>query len=292
MIRTVRRTPFAWPRMKLSEYQDLYNRLETPEDIDFLAENFGYDKELLLVVHTQRVVRDTTKRFYRVKEQAKRRAPQWQTGAPFVDIASRLNFPATLTALMILEQQNVPRKQFWWYITDPTTVRDPKLRRELEEVSRADIIYSPEGSAKQYERGRWGESKLFKWLDERGIEYRTEKDLRKQYEKTPDTLLRTPIEWDGSKKFWIESKATFGDPVEIRRHIRKQLLPYTDMFGDGLVVYWFGYTEDVDHRPPEGVTIADGSAFDEGGEISVAVPKLAPEVVTVRPASARGPWSA
>ena len=275
MIRAVRRTPFAWPRMKLSEYQDLYNRLETPEDIDFLAENFGYDKELLLVVYTQRVVRDTTKRFYRVKDQAKRMAHQWRTGMPFVEIAGRMNFPATLTALMILEQQNVSRKQFWRYITDPTTVRDPKLRRELEEVSRADIIYSPEGSAKQYERGRWGESKLFQWLDERAIEYRTEKDLRKQYDKTPDTLLRTPIEWDGSKKFWIESKATFGDPVEIRRHIKKQLEPYANMFGDGLVVYWFGYADDVDHREPEGVTIVDAAPFEEQGEMSLAVPKLA-----------------
>jgi len=261
--------------MKLSEYQDLYDKLETAEDIDFLAENFGYDKELLLVVYTQRVVRDTTKRFYRVKDQAKRMAHQWRNGMSFVDIAGSMNFPSTLTALMILEQQNVPRKQFWRYISDPTTVRDPKLRRELEEVSRADIVYSPEGSAKQYERGRWGEAKLFQWLDERGIEYRTENDLRKQYEKTPDTLLRTPIEWDGSKKFWIESKATFGDPVEIRRHIKKQLEPYANMFGDGLVVYWFGYTDDVDHREPEGVTIVDAAPFEEQGEMSVAVPKLA-----------------
>lgn len=284
MIRAVRRAPFAWPRMKLTEYQDLYNRLETAEDIDFLAENFGYDKELLLVVHTQRVVRDTTKRFYRVKDQTKRMAHQWRNGMSLVEIANKMNFPPTLTALMILEQQNVPRKQFWRYITDPTTVRDPKLRRELEEVARADIIYSPEGSAKQYERGRWGEAKLFTWLDERGIEYRTEKDLRKQYEKTPDTLLRTPIEWDGSKKFWIESKATLGDPIEIRRHIKKQLDPYANMFGDGLVVYWFGYVDDVDHREPEGVTIVDWTPFEEQGEMSLAVPKLAviPEGLAAR----------
>ena len=60
--------------MKLSEYQDLYRRLSTSEDIDFLAENFGFDKELLLVVYTQRVVRETTKKFYRVKAQARRLA--------------------------------------------------------------------------------------------------------------------------------------------------------------------------------------------------------------------------
>src|SRR5438034_1326103 len=58
--------------MKLSEYQDLYRRLSTAEDIDFLAENFGHDKELLLVIYTQRIVRETTKKFYRVKAQARR----------------------------------------------------------------------------------------------------------------------------------------------------------------------------------------------------------------------------
>lgn len=261
--------------MKLAEYQDLYNRLETPEDIDFLAENLGYDKELLLVIHTQRIVRDTTKRFYRVKDQARRMAHMWRSGTSFVEIAQKFQFPPTLTALMILEQQKIPRKQFWRYITDPTKVHDPKLRQELEDVGRSDIIYSPEGSAKQYERGRWGEAKLFAWLDERGLEYRTEKDLRRQYEKTPDTLLKKPIEWNGSKKFWIESKATLGDPVEIRRHIKKQLLPYTDMFGDGLVVYWFGYVEDVEHHEPEGVGILDGTAFEDEGTISLAVPKVA-----------------
>lgn len=269
--------------MKLAEYQELYDRLETPEDIDFLAENFGYDKELLLVVHTQRVVRDTTKRFYKVKNHAKRMAHMWRNGQSFVDIAGRYEFPPTLTALMILEQQNISRKQFWKYITDPTKVHDPKLRQELEEVSRRDIIYSPEGNAKQYERGRWGEGKLFRWLDERGLEYRTEKDLRQQYDKTPDTLLKEPIDWNGSKNFWIESKATFGDTVEIRRHIKKQLSPYSNLFGDGVVVYWFGYVEDVDHRPPEGVSIVDGSAFEEDGAISRAVPRLEAVAASRRP---------
>ncbi len=269
--------------MKLAEYQDLYDKLETPEDIDFLAENFGYDKELLLVIHTQRVVRDTTKRFYRVKDQVRRMAHMWRTGTSLVEIARKMNFPSTLTALMILEAQHIPRKQFWRYITDPTKVGDPKLRRELEEVSRADIIYSPEGSARQYERGRWGEAKLFEWLDARGIEYRTEKDLRKQYEKTPDTLLKKPIEWNGTKKFWIESKATFGDPVEIRRHIKKQLDPYLGMFGDGIVVYWFGYADDVDHREPEGVTIVDATPFETEGAAPVTIPKETPAAASAPP---------
>jgi len=248
--------------MKLSQYQELYRKLATPEDIDFLAENFGYDKELLLVIHTQRVVRDTTKRFYRVKAQAKRLAWMWQNGQSLLQIARKFEFPPILTSLMVLEQRKIPRKQFWKMIRDLSAVRDPRLRRELEEVVKADIVYSPAGSARQWARGRWGEEKLQRWLNERGLAYETEKDLRAKYDKTPDILLHKPLEMNGSRKYWIESKAVFGDPYEIRRHIRKQLQPYSDMFGDGAVVYWFGHVDDQEYDLPEGVDIVDGDFFE------------------------------
>lgn len=249
--------------MKLHEYQELYQKLGTPEDIDFLAENFGYDKELLLVIYTQRVVRDTTKRFYRVKAQARRLAWEWQNGASLVRVARKFEFPPILASLMILEQRKIPRKQFWKMIREPESVKDRRLRHELEEVCAVDIVYSPAGSARQFARGRWGESKLQSWLDGRGITYETEKDLRAKYDKTPDILLHKPLEMNGSKKYWIESKAIFGDPYEIRRHIKKQLLPYSDMFGDGTVVYWFGHVDDQEYHLPEGVDIVDGTFFED-----------------------------
>ena len=248
--------------MKLHEYQELYRKLATPEDIDFLAENFGYDKEMLLVIYTQRIVRDTTRKFYRVKAQARRLAWEWQNGKSLVRIAQRLEFPPVLTALMVLEQRKTPRKQFWKMIRDVDGVRDRRMRRELAEVVKADIVYSPAGSARQYARGRWGEAKLQSWLDARGITYETEKDLRAKYDKTPDILLHKPLEMNGSKKYWIESKAIVGDPHEVKRHIKKQLGPYSDMFGDGTVVYWFGHVDDQNYPLPEGVDIVDGTYFE------------------------------
>jgi len=248
--------------MKSSEYQDLYRRLATSEDIDFLAENFGHDKELLLVIYTQRIVRDTTKKFYRVKAQARRLAFMWQNGMSLVDIARKFEFPAILTALMVLEQRKISRKQFWKMIGDLDNVRDRRLRRELEEVCHADIVYSPEGSARQYARGRWGEMKLQTWLAARGLKFETEKELRAKYDKTPDVLLHKPIEMNGSQKYWIESKATVGDPYEVRRHIKKQLQPYSDMFGDGAVVYWFGHVDDQAYDLPEGVDIVAPTFFE------------------------------
>src|SRR5438128_8515419 len=128
--------------MKLSEYQDLYAKLSTAEDIDFLAENFGHDKELLLVIYTQRIVRETTKKFYRVKAQARRLAFMWQNGSSLLEIARKFEFPPILTALMVLEQRKISRKQFWKMINELDSVKDRRLRRELDDVNRADIVYS------------------------------------------------------------------------------------------------------------------------------------------------------
>ena len=60
----------------------------------------------------------------------------------------------------------------------------------------------------------------------------------------------------------VESKATFGDPYEIRRHIKKQLQPYSDLFGDGAVVYWFGHVDDQTYALPEGVDIISPTFFE------------------------------
>ena len=197
-----------------------------------------------------------------MKDQAKKLAWAWQHGTSFVELARRFDFPPILTSLMILEQRKVNRKQFWKMLADLDRVQDPRLRRDLAEACKVDIVYSPEGTARQYARGRWGEAKLQSWLNAKGLEYRTEKDLRAEYDKTPDILLHKPIDVEGSKKYWIESKATFGDPYEIKRHIKKQLEPYTDLFGDGMVVYWFGYVEDVDLPIPEGVNVVDAHFFE------------------------------
>lgn len=248
--------------MKLSEYQDLYQKLDTAEDIDFLAENLGYDKELLLVIYTQRIVRDTTRKFYRVKAQAKRLAWMWQNGLPLVQIAHKFDFPPILAALMILEQRKISRKQFWQMIADMESIKDRRLRKELREACLADLVYSSEGTARQYARGRWGEAKLHGWLTDRELKFETEKELRAKYDKTPDILLHKPVDVNGSKKYWIESKATFGDPYEIRRHIKKQLTPYSEMFGDGVVVYWFGFVDDQPYGLPDGVDILDALFFE------------------------------
>lgn len=67
--------------------------------------------------------------------------------------------------------------------------------------------------------------------------------------------------YEGHKIYWVESKASFGDNTEFRFNSRKQLVPYTQLFGPGLVVYWVGCLDDLEC--PENVYVCDISVMDK-----------------------------
>src|SRR3989442_4291240 len=109
----------------------------------------------------------------------------WQTGSSPREIARKFEFPPILTALMVLEQRKISRKQFWKMINELDSVKDRRLRREIDEGNRADIVYSTQGSARQYAPGPWGEAKLPTWLAARSPQYEKAQDHPSQYDKTP-----------------------------------------------------------------------------------------------------------
>ena len=248
--------------MKYEDYKDIYSRLKTPRDIDRLTQELGFDRELMLVMYTQRTVRDATRRFYIVKKDIKKIAKDWRKGATIFKLAKTINFPPVLLGLLLAPEIDVTRKEYWKYLRDPNTCKDKRLKKELKQLAEMDIIYSPKGSQVQTERGKWGEELLQKWLDGEGLKYRTEEDLRATHKKTPDVLLDKPITIDDMKIHWIESKASFGDEIEIKKNVRRQLKPYTEIFGNGAVVYWFGYVEGIE--PPEGIILLDKGFFGDG----------------------------
>jgi len=246
--------------MKYEEYKEIYFNLRKPADIDALAKSTGLDRELLLVMYTQRTVRDATRRFPIIRGQTPQLLKKWRAGRSIVALANELNFPPVLLAMMVYQAAGIPRKTFWKYIRNPNECPDQKLRKEIIRINSADIIYSPQGMEIQEKRGKWGEEQLYQWLNLHGIKYRTEVDLRGIHPKTPDALLDKPIKLNGIITHWIESKASFGDEIELRKNVRRQLKPYTELFGNGAVVYWFGYIEGIE--PPEGITIY-GREFSE-----------------------------
>jgi hypothetical protein len=104
------------------------------------------------------------------------------------------------------------------------------------------------------------------WLDERNITYKREEDLRAEGGKTPDFLLEKPIFLRGEEVYWIESKASFGDLKEVKKNLKKQLHSYWELFGPGMVIYWFGIVDDLPVE--EGVIIETEEVLKEHWDLS------------------------
>ncbi len=242
-------------------YSDIYYSLRRPEDITRVAEETHLPEELMLVIYTQRTVRFATRDYYQVVEMAPSLLRRWKNGEPMVKIARRLNFPPILLGLILMAQNNVSRKRFWKMVREPETVGDKRLKSEMMAIRKGDILYSPEGAEVQKQRGIKGEERLANWLDGQGVTYRTEADLRGKFPKTPDFLLDKPLDYNGYDIRWIDSKASFGDDIELRKNNRRQFHQYVTLFGKGLVLYWFGYIDDIKNE--DSILIGDERILDE-----------------------------
>ena len=233
--------------MRTEQYNYIYKRLNHYEDIAKLSKKLRLPKELLLVLYTQKTIRKASKDFYKMKNRLKSIKEMWNQGTTFCQIAKKYEFPPVLTAYLILtgEQGQYSKKAYRKLLFDPSTIKDKRLRREIEEVVKADRIYSPKGSEVQKLRGIKGEDTIERWLKKRKIGFKSEEDLRGEYPKTPDFLLDKTLFHRGSEVKWIESKASFGDKTEINKNLRKQLLPYVELFGEGMVIFHFGTVDDA-----------------------------------------------
>ncbi len=246
-------------------YREIINDLRTYSDIDRLYARYRskkkYSWEFFLVLYTQRTIRDVTARFQKVKIKAPRLFDQWKNGKSLLQISNEQNFSPVMTAFIIMTSKEMGRNTFKKMINDPSSVEDKRLGRELQEVRDNDPIYSPEGNDVQRKRGVKGEARLKTWLDRHGITHEREEDLREKGGKTPDFLLEKPIYFRGEEVNWIESKGSFGDLREVKKNLKKQLHAYRELFGPGMVIYWFGV---IDGAPVEdGIVIETEEVLDD-----------------------------
>ncbi len=240
--------------MQYEEYKRLYDGLKTADDVAaFEAE--GYDRRLLETLLIQKTTRYVRKKAYILKKDANKMLGEWNSGRTFVEIAESRGMPPILVAKAIFEKHGTPRKTFWAYVNDPSLLNSEETAEELAEARDKDLVYSPEADRRSRERGLWGEGLLWEWLDGQGIKYLTEADRRDEGGKTPDCLLDEPMMFKGRKIYWIESKASFGDAAEFRYNCNNQLIPYTKLFGPGVVVYWTGHVDGLEE--PEDIYLED-----------------------------------
>lgn len=230
------------------------------KEIPTVARRLGLSEELVLIIYTQKVSRDVKRRYYIIKKQLPQIKKEWDTGISLCELGRKHgDFPPLLLGFMLFTANGTTRRQFWSWVRDAAKIEDPRIKKEIAEACEADIVYSPNGMEIQKKRGKIGEEKLYAALEELKIEYKTEKDLLGKVRKTPDALLLTPLRVGNFQINWIESKANFGDVVEVRHNTRKQFCEYVKLFGSGVAVYWFGLVKDFERA--KGVWLFDEKGF-------------------------------
>jgi hypothetical protein len=247
-------------RMDRKTYQIIYSSLHDFKDVFRLSEEYSQPAGMLATILNQKVVKMTRFKHRKVYSREQEIFLKWRQGRSILDLAEYTGFPPTLMASLILKNCDLTRKNINWLFKNIDFIENRRLRKEVKKALEIDYFFSPHAHEMQSKKGEMGEAVIRKWLDDREILYCTEAEIRAQGDgKTPDFVLENPICIDKLMISWIESKALFGDDFEHEHYAKKQFKEYVEIFGEGMVVYWYGYLEDL---PADGFLVKNHSFFE------------------------------
>lgn len=225
--------------MDKTRYEEIYQSLRDITDVGPVAKKFEIHPGIAYTILSQKTVTMVKSNFSNLKRSGPEQLEQWNSGKTIVEMAGINRIPATLMASLILKELNIPKKIAF---NSPERLQNSRLSKEITEALQKDHFFSPHAHSLQLEKGKLGEEIILFWLKAHKIDFFTEDQLREQsMSKTPDFLLPEPITLEGKKVSWIESKAMFGDEQEHKYYMKKQFNHYEQMYGQGLVVYWYGF---------------------------------------------------
>lgn len=225
-------------------YVRLYRRLNKRGDVFRLAKIFEIPEEILFAILSQKIVRRTKRDYHGLKKQSPRLLEQWKSGKSLLRISEERRFSPVLIASFILREYGATKREIREYLRYPRQIDDPRIKKEIAEVLEEEVVYSPEAAEIQRRNGRTAEKKIGEWLDIQKVGYITETEARELHQKTPDFLMNESFPVNRNPVFWVESKASFGDKIQMKGDYHRQLKHYVELFGSGLVIYWHGYLND------------------------------------------------
>ena len=139
-----------------------------------------------------------------------------------------------------------------------------RLRVDVERCVAWDHVASPAVDTLRHTAGREYEELLEEKLSRLGIPFVTEGALRAEgHAKTPDIKLELPIAVNGRIVNWIDSKASFCDPLVHVERGADQFQGYVNRFGPGMVVYWFGVIDELAEESGGDVLLVDDFPAEE-----------------------------
>ncbi|KAG4075344.1 hypothetical protein HA402_003135 [Bradysia odoriphaga] len=168
-------------------------------------------------------------------------------------IAIRERFPPYGLCRLILNEYHFPqlstpltKSELNEMLRNPTLIPDSLLAVNVSTCLYNDIRDGPIPDAIRQSIGEEYEHKLKLLAKDAGLHFFDEDDLRRiGFDKTPDLKLAVPCLYKGTVIHWIESKASFGDMESHKKYVRDQLISYGNRFGAGIVIYWFGFLDQI-----------------------------------------------
>lgn len=266
--------------MKREQFKEITRLLSTPVGCSpnfcrVLRRHPGVKLEALISIYSQENQYKVIKSHHVHKSKLSRYCRRYLDGEDCLEISASIDFPPCLlmrrmlehmlqlskqavsdvlrnpdTLLTALKSRRVIPSEVITDALSPTFLT--RLQHDIGRCAFADTSYSPFSDIARQITGLEFETLLAKKLTECGVPFWTEKELRDQgFYKTPDVRLQIPIAVldQSSSKFrtvtWIDSKATFGDDRTHTQQLEQQYRTYVNRYGPGLVIYWFGYIEDL-----------------------------------------------
>lgn len=146
-----------------------------------------------------------------------------------MEMAIREHFsPVSLCRIILsIEFEDKPKSVTNEMMRNPQMIPDPLLAWNVLNCIYNDKSDGPLTDMKRQAIGEDYEVQLKKLATDAGLQFHDEVHLRRYgYDKTPDLKLAVPCMYRGKVINWIESKASFGDMISHRQHIKDQLASY------------------------------------------------------------------
>jgi hypothetical protein len=277
--------------MKLAAYESIRaHLLSLPcnvfPDMDALKkEHPGVSLDALISIYSQESARRIKASHGRHVRGIESLARRYLAGEDVIDIADFIDFPpCQLIRLLLEDLLHLTHKSIGPCLRDPFgKIPDAppensvghahgpalcaRLKQDVERCVQWDHVASPAVDTLRHTAGREYEDLLENRLRELGIPFVTESTMRMEgHAKTPDIKLDLPIAVNGRIVNWIDSKASFCDPLVHVERGATQFQGYVNRFGPGMVVYWLGVIDEVAEDSETDVLLVDD--FPNEGEIT------------------------
>ncbi|XP_061319404.1 CDAN1-interacting nuclease 1 isoform X2 [Pezoporus flaviventris] len=160
-----------------------------------------------------------------------------------LELANEVDFAPSLMARIVLErylqekEQAIPSKTLInSMLRDPSQIPDGVLANQVYQCTVNDCCYGPLVDCIKHAIGHEHEVLLREMLLEKNLSF---------------------IAVEGHIIHWIESKASFGDESSHQAYLQDQFWSYWNRFGPGLVIYWYGFIEELDCHRERGILLKD-----------------------------------